>query len=71
MEIKVGSIYQHYKGNKYRVLALAKHTENLEDLVVYQALYEDNKVWCRPVSMWNDYIEINGKIIKRFEQIKD
>ena len=56
MEIKINSIYQHYKGKKYRVLALAKHTETLEELVIYQALYGDYDVWCRPINMWNDNV---------------
>ena len=71
MEIKINSIYKHYKGGLYRVLALGQHTETLEELVVYQALYGDNAIWCRPSFMWNDEIEFNGKITKRFELIEE
>lgn len=64
-------IYQHYKGNKYEVIGIAKHSETLEDLVVYRALY-DNKVsqlWVRPLKMFTETIENDGKEIKRFEYI--
>lgn len=68
MEIKPG-IYQHYKGNKYKVLSMANHSETLEKMVVYQALYGDNEVWVRPASMWNEEVLLNGKTLKRFEYI--
>ena len=45
-------MWRHYKGNRYEVLALAKHSETLEDLVVYRALYGEGAVWVRPLSMW-------------------
>ena len=64
-------IYQHYKGNKYEVIGIAKHSETLEDLVVYRALY-DNKVsqlWVRPLKMFTEMIEINGTEIERFKYI--
>ena len=64
-------IYQHYKGNKYEVIGIAKHSETLEDLVVYRALY-DNKVsqlWVRPLKMFTETIEINGTEIERFKYI--
>lgn len=69
LEIKVGDIYQHSKtGNQYRVLALAKHSETLEDLVVYEALYDNqtSKIWARPRSMWQDEVEIQGEKKPRF-----
>ena len=68
MEIKPG-IYQHYKGNKYKVLGMANHSETLEKMVVYQALYGDNEVWVRPASLWNEEVLLNGKTLKRFEYI--
>ncbi|MDR0967668.1 MAG: DUF1653 domain-containing protein [Rickettsiales bacterium] len=71
--IQVGKIYQHYKGNKYKVIALAKHSEDLSDLVVYQALYEGEfpygQTWVRPVSIWNEMVEINGQKIPRFTEV--
>ena len=63
----IGKIYKHYKVNRYKVIAIGKHSENLEELVVYQALYGDNQIWCRPLSMWNDIVEYNGSKVLRFE----
>ena len=65
-EIKLGT-YRHYKGNTYKVLHIAKHSETLEDMVVYQDIHSPDKIWARPASMWNDDIEIDGKTVKRFE----
>ena len=66
--IKKG-IYQHFKGNKYKVIEIAKHSETLEDYVVYQALYGDHSYWIRPLSMFEETIVRDGKEIKRFEYI--
>ena len=67
----IGRMYRHYKGGTYKVIGIGKHSENLEDLVVYQALYGNNDIWCRPLSMWNDIVEYNGKKVKRFELIEE
>ena len=67
--VYLNRIYKHYKGNLYKVIAIAKHTETLEDLVVYEALYGNNDIWCRPLSMWNEEVIIDEKRIKRFELI--
>lgn len=69
-EIKLG-IYQHYKGNTYKVLHIAKHSETLEDMVIYQDVNNPDKIWTRPAFMWNDNIEIDGKIVKRFELMEE
>ena len=63
--VKLG-IYRHYKGGIYEVIGLAKHSETLEDMVVYKALYGEQGTWVRPLSMWNDPIELDGKIVNRF-----
>lgn len=63
--IKKG-VYQHFKGNKYQVLDVAKHSETLEEMVVYKALYGDGGVWVRPGFMWDEEIEFEGKKVKRF-----
>ncbi len=55
MNIKPG-IYQHFKGNLYRVLYVARHSETLEPMVVYQALYGNGGVWVRPAAMWNEQV---------------
>lgn len=67
-EIKLGR-YRHFKGNEYRVLHLARHSETLEPMVVYQALYGEKSVWVRPVAMWNETVEREGKVLKRFTYI--
>ena len=69
-DIKLG-IYKHYKGNEYRVLAIATHSETLEKLVVYQALYGSYGIWVRPINMWNEIVEVNGQQVKRFEFIRE
>ena len=58
--------YRHFKGNKYELLALAKHSETLEEMVVYRALYGERGVWVRPAKMWDEEVEFEGKKIKRF-----
>ncbi|EES48074.1 DUF1653 domain-containing protein [Clostridium botulinum] len=68
-EIKIGKIYRHFKGNEYLVLYMAKHSETLEDMVVYQALYGEKGIWVRPLSMFFDTKEVDGKIVNRFEEI--
>ena len=60
-------IYRHYKGNKYEVIGFAKHSETLEEMVIYRALYGENGTWVRPLSMWENLIEVDGKTVKRFE----
>ncbi len=60
--------YRHYKGNEYVVIALAKHSETLEDMVIYRDV-NSPKIWARPASMWNDEIEIDGKTVRRFQKI--
>ena len=62
-------IYRHYKGNRYEVISFAKHSETLEDMVIYKALYGEGGTWVRPLSMWENLIEVDGKTVKRFEYI--
>lgn len=66
--IKIGR-YRHFKGNEYLVTGVAKHSETLEEMVVYRALYGDGGLWVRPSSMWDETIERDGKRFKRFEYI--
>lgn len=68
--IHPGKKYRHFKGNEYLVLHLAKHSETLEDLVVYQALYGERGIWVRPLSMFEEQVEVNGKLVYRFEEIE-
>ncbi|MBQ6895313.1 MAG: DUF1653 domain-containing protein [Clostridia bacterium] len=71
MEIKKGR-YRHYKGNEYELLSLAKHSETLEEMVVYKALYGDGDIWVRPASMWNEEIILaDGSKTKRFVLVEE
>lgn len=67
-EIKPGR-YRHYKGNEYQVLFSARHSETEERLVIYKALYGEGQIWARPVSMWNEIVNVDGRPIPRFEYI--
>ena len=69
-KVKLGK-YRHFKGNEYRVLGMAKHSETLEEFVIYEALYDnpESKLWIRPLTMFLETIERNGKKFKRFEYI--
>lgn len=64
-QIKIGR-YRHFKGNEYEVLYLARHSETLEDMVVYRALYGEHGVWVRPAAMWNELITRDGETKRRF-----
>jgi len=66
--IKLGK-YRHYKGNEYEVIGVARHSETFEDLVVYKALYGNYDLWVRPLNMFLEEVEVNGKKVKRFEYI--
>ena len=66
--MKLGK-YRHFKGNEYEVLAIAKHSETLEEMVIYRALYGDGGVWARPFVMWEETVERDGKRIPRFTYI--
>ncbi len=61
--------YRHFKGNLYEVIMIAKHSETLEDIVVYQQLYGEKGYWVRPLSMFNEYVMQDGIKIKRFTKV--
>lgn len=63
--------YRHFKGREYNLLHIALHSETLEPMVVYQALYGARGIWVRPASMWNETITREGREIKRFTKIED
>ena len=69
MELIENGIYQHYKGKKYKVIGKAKHSETLEELVIYQALYGSCDMWARPYSMFLDTVYKEGKSFPRFQYI--
>lgn len=64
-------VYRHFKGNYYQLLGVARHSETLEELVVYRALYGERGLWVRPLSMWNETVERDGKKIPRFVRVED
>lgn len=68
-EVISGAIYEHYKGKLYRVIGIGKHTETLEDVVMYEALYENplGRLWCRPLGLWNELVEVDGREVPRFK----
>lgn len=68
MELKLGK-YRHFKGNEYELVGIATHSETLEPMVVYRALYGDNGLWVRPMSMWTEQIDRNGYYGPRFQYI--
>ena len=67
--LKIGKKYRHFKGKEYLVMHIAKHSETLEELVVYQALYGEMGVWVRPLEMFLEQVEVNGQMVNRFEEI--
>ena len=67
-QIKPGR-YRHFKGREYEVIGIARHSETEEELVVYRALYGDFGLWVRPLSMWNELVERDGKTFRRFTYI--
>jgi hypothetical protein len=72
-DLVIGGLYQHYKGKNYIVRDLARHSETLEWLVVYECLYEnpEAKIWVRPMKMFLETVTIDGTTIPRFKYIGD
>lgn len=64
-EIRIGR-YRHFKGNEYQVIGIARHSETLEPMVVYRALYGEGGLWVRPASMWAERVERDGYSGPRF-----
>ena len=70
MEIKLGK-YRHFKGMEYEVIGVAKHSETLEPMVVYRALYGEGGLWVRPATMWQETVTREGVTAPRFTYIGD
>jgi len=68
--IKLGK-YKHYKGKEYEVIGVAKHSETLEEMVVYRALYGNHDLWVRPLSMFAEEVEVGEKKVLRFEYVDE
>ncbi len=63
-------LYRHYKGNIYEVLTVARHSETLEEMVIYRSV-TDGKCWARPLSMWNEHVKTGNGIVLRFAPIEN
>lgn len=68
-QLKLGGLYKHYKGKMYKVHQIVRHSETLEELVVYETLYDNpmGKWWVRPLPMFLEAVVIEGKNVSRFE----
>ena len=66
MELPKKGIYRHFKGNRYELIDFAKHSETLETMVIYRAPYGDGGLWVRPLAMWSEVIERDGRQFMRF-----
>lgn len=69
MQLPKKGRYRHYKGNEYELIGIANHSETLKKMVVYRALYGEGALWVRPLSMWSESVEVNGKSVLRFTYI--
>lgn len=63
--------YRHYKGNEYEVIGIARHSETLESMVIYRALYGDGDLWARPAAMWDETVLTANGPVKRFTLIEE
>lgn len=71
MELLKTGLYRHYKGKEYQVLGTVRHSETLETLVLYRQLYGNRDLWVRPLSMFTETVELQGRHLPRFEWIAD
>ena len=70
MEIRPGR-YRHFKGGEYEVIGMARHSETMEELVVYRALCGAGGLWVRPAAMWSERVDRDGYSGPRFQRIGD
>lgn len=69
MQEIISGRYRHYKGHEYTVIGIARHSETMEELVIYRQEYGDNALWVRPKQMFLETVEVDGKILQRFEYL--
>ena len=67
--VKTGEKYRHFKGGIYQIVCVAKNSESLEDMVVYKSVTEPEKIWVRPLCMWDETVCRGGVTFKRFEKL--
>lgn len=71
MDIKIGSIYRHFKGKSYKVIDVAKDCKTMEDVVIYEPQYQSlSRLWTRPVAEWNDEVDVDGQKVPRFQLVE-
>lgn len=72
-ELKLGAVYQHYKGKRYKIHNVVRHSETLEEMVFYETLYDCDlgQLWVRPKEMFLETIEIDGKVVPRFSLVEN
>ncbi len=63
--------YRHYKGNEYEVIAVVRHSETLETMVLYKALYGEGGLWVRPYAMFVEHVLVDGRSVRRFAPVED
>ena len=66
--VKIGR-YRHYKGDNYTVIGVARHSETEEELVVYHKEYDDHGLWVRPLGMFLETVEVEGRAVPRFQHV--
>lgn len=64
-------LYEHYKGNRYRLVAVARHSETGERMAVYEALYGEGGLWVRPLTMFLESVQVAGVAVPRFRRLAD
>jgi hypothetical protein len=69
MQEIISGRYRHYKGHEYTVIGIARHSETMEELVIYRQEYGDNALWVRPKQMFLETVEVDGKVLRRFEYL--
>ncbi len=69
--LQEGTLYMHYSGKRYQVLSVGRHSENLEECVVYKALYGEQDIWIRPLAMFLETVEVDGKVQSRFKRLNE
>ena len=69
--LHIGGKYRHYKGNLYEVVGVARHSETLEEMVVYRALYGEGGLWVRPLAMFLENVTLDGKTVPRFAFVEE
>ena len=69
MQEIISGRYRHYKGHEYTVIGIARHSETMEELVIYRQEYGDNALWVRPKQMFLETVEVNGLVVQRFQYL--